>query len=113
MPAFGFGQLPSILTGIYAALDLVGEGNYIELVKPLQKSYNNSLVIRRFMEQLNNNKLDLLVSLFNTKLANYLFNNKKINPFITASYLLEPQVKIRASLKKAYKRQGKHPAVQK
>lgn len=100
MPAFGFGQLPAMLTGVYAAFDLVGKGNYTELVKHLQESYNNSLVIRRFMEQLDNRKLDLLVSLFNTKLANYMFNNQKINPFKMASYLLKPQVKIRAALNK-------------
>ncbi|MHB9093399.1 MAG: NAD(P)/FAD-dependent oxidoreductase [Eubacteriales bacterium] len=104
MPAFGFGQLAAILTGIYATYDLVGKGNYIELVKPLQESYDNSLVIRRFMEQLDNKKLDSLVSLFNTKLANYLFNNQKLNPFKMASYLLKPQIRIGAIVKKVYQR---------
>lgn len=103
MPAFGFGQLPSILTGIYAAFDLAGKGNYTQLVKPLQKSYHNSLVIRRFMEQLDNHKLDLLVSTFNLKLANYMFNKEKINPFKTASYLLKPQISIRAALRRTFR----------
>lgn len=100
MPAFGFGQVPSILTGIFAAFDLLGKGNYANLVKPLQQSYNNSLVIRHHLEQLNNNDLDALVSRFNTKLANFMFNNQNINPFKIASYLLRPQVSVKRAINK-------------
>lgn len=102
MPAFGFGQLPSMLTGIYAAMDLTGRGNYNELVLPLQKSYDNSLVLRRFMEGLDNKKLDWLVTSFTTKLANRLFNNQQLNPFKIGSYLLRPHVRTRIAMKKSF-----------
>lgn len=92
MPAFGFGQLAAILTGIYAAYDLCGLGNYEEMTKHLLKSYKNSLVLRRSMEQLNNQMLDILVSSFDTKLANRVFNNPKRDPFKVISYLLRPFV---------------------
>lgn len=93
MPAFGFGQLASILTGIYVAHDLCGKGNYEELVKPLRTSYHNSLVIRQAMEQLDNRKLDILVSLTNNKLSRYFLTNKQLNPLKIASYLLRPFIK--------------------
>lgn len=95
MPAFGFGQLPSMLTGIYAAHDLCGKGNYEELVKPLRKSYHNSLVIRQAMEQLDNPKLDTLVTLLNNKVSSHLLTNKALNPIKFAGYILRPFMKRR------------------
>lgn len=94
MPAFGFGQLSSILTGIYVAHDLCGKGNYEELVKPLTKSYHNSLLIRRAMEQLDNHKLDILVTLLNNRFSNHILTNKNFNPLKIASYILRPFIKI-------------------
>lgn len=93
MPAFGFGQLDSILTGIYAAHDLAGKGKYEELVNPLIQSYHESIVIRRAMEQLNNHKLDRLVSILNTKFAKQMLTNQRYNPLKIASYLLRPTIK--------------------
>lgn len=49
MPFLGFGQFASILSGIYAAHDLSGQGSYEELTGPLRLSYRNSLVLRKFM----------------------------------------------------------------
>lgn len=92
MPAFGFGQLASILTGIYAAHDLCGIGRYEELLKPLRQSYDNSLVLRRFMEKMDNSKLTHLVSFLGTEFAQRIINNENINPFKTFSYLLRPFV---------------------
>lgn len=93
MPAFGFGQFASILTGIYVAHDLCGTGNYEELVKPLRKSYQNSLVIRHGMEQLDNHKLDILVNLLNNRFSYHILTNKRINPLKIASYILRPFIK--------------------
>lgn len=93
MPAFGFGQLESILTGIYAAHDLAGKGKYEDLVSPLIQSYHQSLVIRRAMEKLNNHKLDILVSILNTRIANQIITNRRYNPLKIASYLLRPLIK--------------------
>ncbi|KUO75944.1 MAG: dehydrogenase [Desulfosporosinus sp. BRH_c37] len=88
MPAFGFGQLASILTGIYVAQDLCGKGKYEELAKPLKKSYHNSLVIRHAMEQLDNHKLDILVTILNNSILNRLLINKNLNPLEIASHIL-------------------------
>jgi flavin-dependent dehydrogenase len=90
MPAFGFGQLASILTGIYVAHDLCGKGNYEELVKPLIKSYHNSLVLRHAMEQLDNHKFNILVNLANNKLLTNILTNKRLDPLKIASYILRP-----------------------
>lgn len=95
MPGFGFGQLASMLTGIYAAHDLCGKGKYEELVKPLKKSYHNSLVIRHAMEGLDNHKLDLLVNLLNNIISTQILTNRKLNPLKLASYILRPFIKSR------------------
>ncbi|WP_439646629.1 NAD(P)/FAD-dependent oxidoreductase [Piscibacillus salipiscarius] len=57
MPFMGFGQYASILSGVYAAYDLCGLGKYEELMKPLRRSYEDSLILRRSMEQLSNKKI--------------------------------------------------------
>jgi flavin-dependent dehydrogenase len=72
MPAYGLGQFTAILTGIYAALDICRKGNYEELVEPIKKSYDNSLVIRRAMEKLDNNKLDMLIKALDNGIASKL-----------------------------------------
>jgi len=90
-PSFGFGQYTSILTGIYAAHHILGIQSYEDLTKPLYTNYNNSLVIRRFMESLNNKKLDLLIKSFNMPLVNSAFSDtSKIDFFKIVSYPLRP-----------------------
>lgn len=73
-PGLGFGQFASILTGIYSAYDLCGLGNYEELVKPLFKNYNHSLVLRRFLESLDDDKLDFFVKNLDNRLGNELID---------------------------------------
>lgn len=67
-PGLGFGQFTSILTGIYSAYDLCNLGQYEELVKPLFQNYNNSLALRRFLENLNNDNLDFMIKNLDNKL---------------------------------------------
>lgn len=93
LPFLGFGQYVSILTGIYAAYDLCGIGDYEKLTKPLQKNYNNSLVLRRYLEQLDNSKLDKIVKKLNGPIGNKLFSSKHYDPLKLVSYLLRPFVK--------------------
>jgi flavin-dependent dehydrogenase len=95
MPAFGCGQLPAILTGIYAAQDMAGEGNYLELVKPLQKSYRDSLVIRRSLEQLDNQELDKVVGSLHSDLVQRILTDRDFDPLKLASYFLRPLAKVR------------------
>lgn len=67
-PGLGFGQFASILTGIYSAYDICGIGKYEELVQPLFKNYNNSLVLRRCLETLNDKDLDFAIKNLDNKL---------------------------------------------
>jgi flavin-dependent dehydrogenase len=71
-PGLGFGQFTSILTGAYCAYDICGIGKYEDLVKPLFQNYDNSFVLRRFLENLNDNDLDMIVKNLNLKLIQQL-----------------------------------------
>ncbi len=75
MPFLGFGQFPAILTGVYAAYDLCGEGNYEELTRQLRKSYYNGLALRRGLEKLDNPQLDLMVKSMNTHWGGKVLNS--------------------------------------
>ncbi|MFT9495767.1 NAD(P)/FAD-dependent oxidoreductase [Anaerosolibacter sp.] len=92
MPFLGFGQWMAILTGIYAAHDLCGWEQYEELVKPLRKGYNNSLMLRRGMEKADNPKLDFIVKALSGRIGQKLFNSGHHDPLRFASYLLRPFV---------------------
>lgn len=65
MPFFGFGQFTSILTGIYAAQDMVGLSRYAESTEIIRSSYKNSLLLRRWFETLDNQGLDAAVRRLN------------------------------------------------
>lgn len=93
MPALGFGQFTSILTGVYAAQDILGMGDYDKLTQEIRHAYNNSLVLRRSLEKLDNAKLDLIVQNLNYKLVDKVFDNKGQFDYVKAlSYLLRPLV---------------------
>ncbi|BCG61612.1 NAD(P)/FAD-dependent oxidoreductase [Paenibacillus sp. URB8-2] len=94
MPFMGFGQYTSLLTGVYAAYDLCGQGSYEELTQPLRQSYENSLVLRRAMEQLKNNDLDRIIHLLGGYWGKKLSQTKHIDLLKIAGYLLRPYLKI-------------------
>jgi len=71
-PGLGFGQYTSILTGVYSAYDICGIGTYEELAKPLFQNYNNSLVLRRFLEHLTDNQIDFRVKNLDNKIIDKL-----------------------------------------
>lgn len=97
MPFMGFGQYIALLTGIYAAYDLCGFGSFEELTKDLKAGYENSLVLRKAMQQLDNKDLDRIVHLLNGKLGQTLFHTAKIEPLKLASYLLRPYIKMKTT----------------
>ncbi len=68
-PGAGFGQFVSMLTGIYAAQDICGLESYQKQTKPLIKNYENSLVIRRGLEKLDDNGFDACVRHMNDALV--------------------------------------------
>jgi flavin-dependent dehydrogenase len=82
MPALGFGQFESVLTGVYAAYDILGKGEYEILSKGLRKSYENSLVIRRAMEGLDNHKLDILVQYIDNWIVDKFFDTSTTIDFL-------------------------------
>ncbi len=90
MPAFGFGQIPSILSGIYAAYDILGLGDYEKLTKKFFTSYKNSLIIRRAAETLDNNDYDKIVIGLKHPVISKIVSNNKYDAFKIASYLLRP-----------------------
>ncbi|WP_160671854.1 NAD(P)/FAD-dependent oxidoreductase [Clostridium sp. C8-1-8] len=67
LPGLGFGQFASIITGTYAAYDICKVGVYEELVKPFYETYNHSLVLRRYLESLDNEKLDVAIKNLDNK----------------------------------------------
>ena len=95
MPFMGFGQYTSILSGVYAAYDLCGMGNYEELMAPLRQSYEDSLVLRRAMEQISNEGLDRIIRSLHGYWGEKLFQTKTINPLKVASYLMRPFLKMK------------------
>ncbi|MCT8978585.1 NAD(P)-binding protein [Clostridium sp. CX1] len=94
MPAYGCGQIPAMLTGIYAALDICRKGSYDELTKPLRQSYEDSLVLRRGLEKLDNDKLDVLVSILNRNLTSRALDKSvEFNFLKLISKLLKPFIR--------------------
>lgn len=73
-PGLGFGQFASMLTGVYSAYDLCNLDKYENLVKPLFENYTNSLVLRRFLENLNDNSLDTIIKNLDNKFFDELIN---------------------------------------
>lgn len=71
-PGLGFGQFPSILTGVYSAYDICKIGSYQELTKPLFENYNNSLVLRKFLENLTNDQIDFHIKNLDRKVISKL-----------------------------------------
>jgi hypothetical protein len=60
-------------------------------VTPLKKSYENSLVIRRALEKLDNSKLDLFVIALETGIASKIFSGDTgLDMFKIASKILKP-----------------------
>jgi flavin-dependent dehydrogenase len=95
MPFMGFGQYASIISGVNAAYDLCGHGNYEELMEPLRQSYEDGLVLRRAMEQLSNEGIDQVVRLLQGYWGERIMLKKTINPLKLASNILRPYIKMK------------------
>lgn len=78
-PGLGFGQFTSILTGVFSAYDICGIGDYKQLTKPLRTNYENSLILRKLLENFKDDDFDFvvknlsipLISRFTDKLCSY------------------------------------------
>ncbi|KPV43078.1 NAD(P)/FAD-dependent oxidoreductase [Alicyclobacillus ferrooxydans] len=91
MPGMGFGQFASILTGVYAAKDIVGLGRYETLTNELRHSYDHSRTLRRMMETLDNDGLDNFVQMLNGVWGRMLVHSR-VNVLKWASYAARPWV---------------------
>lgn len=73
-PGLGFGQINSVLTGIYSAYDLCNLDKYEKLAKPLFQNYDNSINLRRFLENLSDDNIDLITKNLDSKILDKLIN---------------------------------------
>jgi hypothetical protein len=65
---------------VYCVQDILGKGKYEELVKPLLENYHHSLALRKYLEGLDDEKLDGIVKNLDNRWAdgiiNKLFSNE-------------------------------------
>ncbi|MFW6035672.1 MAG: NAD(P)/FAD-dependent oxidoreductase [Halanaerobiales bacterium] len=91
MPFLGFGQVTALLTGIYAAQDISGEGDYNKLCQPLKTSFHDSLTLRKTMEKLSNDNFDIFIKSLKGRIGRSIFTGN-INYLKAISKLLQPFV---------------------
>ncbi|MFG6113713.1 NAD(P)-binding protein [Halobacillus sp. MO56] len=89
-PFLGFGQTGSILSGIYAAQDICGLGDYEKLCKPLYKDYDDSLVLRRAIEGLSNHQLDLVTKSLHNPAVRKIAVQPNMSVLKGLSHILKP-----------------------
>lgn len=77
-PFMGFGQIPSMLSGIHAATSIITGKSYDELAKPHKKHYLDCLAIRNYVNSMDNEGFDKLVSFLNTPMVSKIIAHHKI-----------------------------------
>ncbi|MGI8314347.1 NAD(P)-binding protein [Halobacillus mangrovi] len=92
-PFLGFGQTGSILSGIYAAQDICGLGDYEKLCKPLYKDYQDSLALRKTVESLNNDQFDLVTKALRVKAIESIVTGRHKKTLKILSQFLKPFTK--------------------
>ncbi len=92
-PFLGFGQSSSMLSGIYAAYDICGLGDYEELSAPLYKDYEDSLTLRKAIERLSNDQLDLVAKSLHVKTIDNLITKPNMSILKVLSHLLNPFIR--------------------
>ena len=78
LPFMGFGQIPSILSGVHAAESIIKGKDYNKLTSWFDKQYTNDLKLRKYVDNLDNEGLDRLVSFFNLPLMSSLAANTSL-----------------------------------
>ncbi|MGB4302326.1 MAG: NAD(P)-binding protein, partial [Syntrophomonadaceae bacterium] len=74
-PFMGFGQVPSLLSGFYAAKAIATGADYNRLTSWFNTRYQNSLVLRNYMNQLDNKAFDRLVLALSNKVSQNIINS--------------------------------------
>lgn len=88
MPFLGFGQFSALQTGVFAANDLCGLGDYHQLTQPIRQSFDESMALRKLMEKLDNKKLDFMIKGLHSKLGDIVFNFEQVSLLKIVSSLL-------------------------
>lgn len=78
LPFMGFGQIPSILSGIYAAEAIITGKDYNKLTSWFDRHYYNSRILREYANGLDNEGFDRLVSFMSRPVVNSLAANTNL-----------------------------------
>ncbi|MHB1393946.1 MAG: NAD(P)/FAD-dependent oxidoreductase [Clostridia bacterium] len=78
LPFLGFGQIPSILSGIQAAESIITGKDYNKLTSWFDKRYENSLILRNYVNNMDNEGFDRLVSFLNLPMVSNLLANTNL-----------------------------------
>lgn len=77
-PFMGFGQIPSILSGVYAAEAIITGKDYNKLTAKFSKQYDYCLTIRKYVDNIDNEGFDRLVSSLNLPMVSNLVANTNL-----------------------------------
>jgi len=77
-PFMGFGQIPSLLSGIYAAESIIKGKDYNKLTARFNKQYAYCLTLRKFADTLDNKGYDRLVSSLNLPAVSNIIANTNL-----------------------------------
>ncbi len=78
LPFLGFGQIPSILSGVHAAESIITGKDYNKLTSWFDKHYINSLTLRKYVNTLDNEGIDRLVSFLSLPMVSNLVANTNL-----------------------------------
>jgi flavin-dependent dehydrogenase len=74
-PMMGFGQAPSLLSGIYASKAIITGEDYNQLTNWFNKRYEDSLTLRNYMLKLDDEAFDRIVLALKNKVSQSIMNN--------------------------------------
>lgn len=77
-PIMGFGQVPSLLSGFYAAQAILTGADYNQLTNCFNKRYEDSLILRNYMHRLDDQAFDRIVLALNNKISQSIINSSHI-----------------------------------
>ena len=77
-PMMGFGQVPALLSGFYAAQAIVTGADYNQLTNWFNKRYESSLILRKYMHGLDDKAFDRIVLALKNRLSQSIMNNSHI-----------------------------------
>ncbi len=77
-PMMGFGQIPSLLSGFYAAEAIVTGADYDLLTDWFNKRYEDSLTLRHYMQHLDNQAFDRIVLALKNRMSQTIMKSSHI-----------------------------------